>query len=34
MEELFETYGELISLLLFGCLILWIFHVILQVVGG
>lgn len=34
MEELLKMCGELLSLLLFGSLILGIFHMLLQIAGG
>lgn len=34
MEELFETCGEYLALILFGGLILWVFQLLVQMTGG
>ncbi len=34
MEEIFTKYGEVLALVLFGGMILWLFQFILLILGG
>lgn len=34
MEDVFEKCGEYVALMLFGGLILWVFQLWMQIVGG